>query len=72
MACMGHCEIKPPVYEKFTEKKKSVHTNKLENGLTSLYGAFQFDVINASTIYTNINQELNVALLHVKSMFTFL
>ena len=32
--CMGHYEIKSPIYEKFLEKNECIHTNnKLENGL---------------------------------------
>ena len=38
MMCMGHYEIKPPIYEKFIEKNKCIHTNDmLENGLMYLY-----------------------------------
>ena len=38
MTCMGHCEIKQPVYEKFIGKNDCIHTNgMLENGLVHLY-----------------------------------
>ena len=71
MTCMGHYEIKHPIYKKFIEKNKCMQINgRLENGLVYLYWAFQFDVINASTTHQkNINHELIMPLLHVKSMF---
>ena len=38
MTCVGHYEIKPPIYEKFIEKNKCIRTNDmLENGLMYLY-----------------------------------
>ena len=38
MMCVGHCEIKRHVYEKFITKNKHVHTSsRLENGLMYLY-----------------------------------
>ena len=38
MMCMGHYEIKPPIYKIFVEKNKCLHTNDmLENGLVYLY-----------------------------------
>lgn len=68
---MGHCEMKPPIYEKFTEKNKYIHTNgKLENGLMCLYQAYQCNVINVSIVYTNKNHESNRPLLFIKSTFT--
>lgn len=32
MTCVGHCEIKPPIYEKFTKKNKFVHINGSHKG----------------------------------------
>ena len=53
MTCMGHHDIKPPICKKFV-RKTNVRTNVvLENGVMCLYNAFQYDVINASTTYTN-------------------
>ena len=49
---VSHNEIKPPIYEKFIEKNKCIHTiDMLENGLVNLYKAFKFNVIKASTTY---------------------
>ena len=51
--CMGHNEIKPPIYEKSLEKIPCICMNcRLENGLMYLCFAFHFDVINASTAST--------------------
>ena len=36
--CKGLYEIKPPIYEKFIENNKCIHTKgMLENGLMYLY-----------------------------------
>ena len=49
-----------------------IHTNNmLENGLMYFYQVFNFNVIYASTTYTNRNHELNKPLLHKNSTFTF-
>ena len=51
--CMGHYEIKTPIYENFIEKNICVHTNSmLEVGLMYLYQAFRFNETNVSTIHT--------------------
>ena len=37
MTCVGHNEIKSPIYEKFIEKNRCIHTNNmLKNGLMYL------------------------------------
>jgi hypothetical protein len=61
----------PLIYEKFIERNKYIHANgKLENGLMYLYQAYQFNVINASTTYTNKNHEPDRPLLLIESTFT--
>ena len=49
---MGDYEIK---YQKVIEKNGRVYTKNslVENGLMYLYKAFEINVINASTTYTN-------------------
>ena len=43
MTCVGHYEIKPPIYDRFVEKKKCVRTNGiLENGLMHFYNFLKF------------------------------
>jgi hypothetical protein len=52
MTCIGHYEIKTLVYNKFIERIRCMHTNNLlENEPMYLHYAFQFDEINAFTIY---------------------
>lgn len=51
MTWVGYCGFESPIYEKFIEKIKSIHTNgKLKNGFSYLYQDFQFDVINVIKI----------------------
>ena len=41
MMCVGHYEIKPPIYENFIEGNIYIYTNGvLENGLMYLYQTF--------------------------------
>ena len=37
MRCMGHYGIKFPIYEKFVEKNKCIHTNNMPQGVDSSY-----------------------------------
>ena len=57
MICMGDYEPKP-TYKNFVYIYIYFTTNNvLENRLMYLNWAFQFNVINASTTYENINHE---------------
>ena len=59
---MGHYEIKPPMYEKFMEKNKCIHTNgMLESRLMYLYQDVQFNVINVSTTHTKYISRIKYA-----------
>ena len=58
MTCMGHYEIKPPVYEKLIEENKCTCINSgLENGLIYLHQVICSNVVNDSTTYTKYNRE---------------
>ena len=71
MMCLGDYERKPPICEKFIEKKKCICTNgRLENGLKYLNQAFYFNVINASTTYKNIKNEKNGPLICIQVIDT--
>ena len=50
---MSHYEIEPPIYEKCMEKNECMRTKgMLRNGLLYVYLAFQCNMTNASTMYT--------------------
>ena len=51
---LGNFEIEPPIYENFVEKIKYIRTNGQEMDSCICTEFCQFDVINASTTYTNI------------------
>ena len=54
MPCMGHHEIKHPMYKNFMKKNICMCTkNILKDELMYLYQVIQFNMMNASTTYTN-------------------
>ena len=51
---MGHHEIKHPIYKNFMKKNRCMCTkNILKDELMYLYQVIQFNMMNASTTYTN-------------------
>ena len=74
MMYVDHYEIKPPIYEKFTDENQinCLHINfRLENGLMYLYKVFSSFCDKCLHYAYNISHESNTPLLHMKSTFTF-
>ena len=71
--CVGYFRLNLLLYEKCTKKNTCICTNgKLENGLMYLYWVFQKSCDKClHDVYKIQNHKLNIAILQVKSMFTF-
>ena len=52
ITCVGHYEIKPPLYENFTEKNKCIHTKKMDSCINTKL--FNLNLKIASTTYRKI------------------
>jgi hypothetical protein len=50
--CEGHYENKPPLHKKFIKKKQCIPTNGNEMDSCIYTKLLNFEVINASNIYT--------------------
>ena len=71
MTCMGDYEIKPPICEKSTKKKKCIHTNgKLENELMYFTNIFSL-MWHMPPLHTqNVNHEIDTLELYIYNLLS--